>query len=57
MNGIEPGSCHRCDSGQVLGKEGLERTEDELRRSLFDALFENRVFVAERKVPADKVRE
>jgi hypothetical protein len=26
-------------------------TEDELRRSLFDALFENRVFVAERKVP------
>lgn len=31
-------------------------TEDELRRSLFKALFENRVFVAERKVPADKVR-
>jgi len=31
-------------------------TEDELRRSLFDALFENRVFVAERKVPTDKVR-
>jgi hypothetical protein len=32
-------------------------TEDELRRALFDALFENRVFVAERKVPADKVRD
>jgi hypothetical protein len=32
-------------------------TEDELRRTIFDALFENRVFVAERRVPADKVRD
>lgn len=31
-------------------------SEGELRGSLFNALFENRVFVAERKVPAEKVR-
>jgi hypothetical protein len=31
-------------------------TEDELRRSLFEALFERRVWVAKRKVPEDKVR-
>lgn len=30
---------------------------DELRRSLFDALLENRVRVAKRKVPEDKIRE
>jgi hypothetical protein len=31
-------------------------TDDELRRSLFDAMIENRVWVAKRKVPEDKVR-
>jgi hypothetical protein len=31
-------------------------TEDELRRSLFDAMCENRVWVARRQVPEDKVR-
>jgi hypothetical protein len=30
-------------------------TEDELRRSLFNALCENRVWVAKRKVPAEDV--
>jgi hypothetical protein len=34
----------------------LEDEEDELRRSLFNALTENRVLVAKRKVPEDKVR-
>jgi hypothetical protein len=34
----------------------LEDEEDELRRSLFDALLENRVWVAKRKMPEDKVR-
>jgi hypothetical protein len=31
--------------------------DDELRRSLFDAMFENRVWVAERKVPENKVED
>lgn len=33
-----------------------EDDEGELRRSLFDAMIENRVWVAQRKVPEDKVR-
>jgi hypothetical protein len=32
-------------------------TEDELRANLFQAFFDNRVWVAERKIPEDKVRD
>jgi len=31
-------------------------TDDELRGSLFNAMIENRVWVAKRKVPENKVR-
>jgi hypothetical protein len=38
-------------------RAGVEDTEDELRAKLFSAMIENRVWVAKRKVPEDKVRD
>jgi hypothetical protein len=41
----------------VTPDTGNPDEEDELRRALFDALFENRVRIAKRRVPEDKVTE